>query len=97
MKALRRYEPGTLNRHDLVDLTENLKRKSATTIFRKIGVKRYARHGSSYAVPGLAAIQGLPKRAPVRLIDDERWYSPEELLDVWVEWASDKELEKITK
>lgn len=97
MKALRRYEPGTLTRSDLVELADKLKQKASTTIFKKIGVKRYMRHGSIYVVPGLLAVQGLPKRAPVRCINDEHFYSAEEMLEFWKQYASDRELERLTR
>ena len=97
MKALRRYEPGTLTHNDLVELTRNLKKKAATDIFERLGVTRYMRHGQSYATPGLVAIEGLPKKAPVRLINDDHWYSAEELLDIWIDFASDYELSQITR
>lgn len=97
MKALKRFDPGKLTRNDLIELTDKLKLRSSTEIFKRIGVKRYIRHGTTYVTPGFAALQGLPKRAPVRVINDEYNYQAEELLELWKQWASDRELEKITK
>jgi hypothetical protein len=97
MKALRRPNVETLTRNDLVELADKLKLRSSTEIFKRIGVKRYIRHGTTYVTPGFAALQGLPKRAPVRVINDEYNYRAEELLDLWKTWASDRELEKLTR
>jgi hypothetical protein len=96
-KATRRYTPEKMTRSDLVELTERLKRKSASTIFERLGVKHYMRYGSSYATPGVAALQGLPRKAPVRVINLDYYYSPEELVDIWCRWGSDSELERITR
>jgi hypothetical protein len=97
MKALKKFDPGTLTRNDLVELTDKLKRKSATEIFRRLGVRRYTLRGTTYATPGLAALEGLPKKAPIRVINPDHWYSAEELLDLYKQWASNAELEQITK
>ena len=96
-KATRRYTPEKMTRGDLVELADKLKRKSASHIFRKLGVKRYMRYGSSYATPGVAAVQGLPRKAPIRVVNFDYYYSAEELIDLWICWGSDRELERITK
>lgn len=97
MKALRRPNVESLTRNDLVELTDKLKLKNDTLIFKRLGVKRYILKGSTYKVPGILALQGLPKRAPVRIIDETHWYSASEILDLYKQWASDKELEKLTR
>ena len=95
MKSTQRYELSRLTHNDLVDLVDKLKQKSATEIFHRLGIKRYAIRGTTYATPGIVALRGLPKKAPLRVIDTNRWYRAEELVDVYKEWASDTELEKI--
>lgn len=96
-KATRRYIPEKMTRSDLAELADGLKRKSATEIFRRLGIKRYVRQGATYKVPGLLALQGLPKKAPVRVINDGWYYSAEELIDLYKRYASDRELERLTR
>ena len=96
-KATRRYTPEKLTRSDLAELVDKLKQKNSTYIFKKLGVRRYIRHGSTFCVPGIAAIQGLPKNAPVRLLNDNHYYRAEELLDIWQRWATNSELERIIR
>ena len=97
MKSTDRYQAKQINKNDLHELADKLKLQSATTIFKKLGIRHYTRHGSSYAAPGLAVIEGLPKNAPLRVIDEGYWYSAEEIVDIWKEWATKAELERVTR
>lgn len=97
-KATVRYTPAKMVRSDFAELLDVMcVRLSDSEIFAKVGARGYQRHGSKIAIPGYAAITAIPKKAPIGQINDEKWYTAPEILDLWKRYASDRELEKITR
>ncbi len=97
-KATVKYQPAKMMRSDFSELLDVMSVKlSDSEIFDRVGARGYQRHGSKVAIPGYAAITAIPKKAPIGQISDDKWYTADEILDLWKRFASDRELEKITQ